>query len=181
MIRKVLFLMWLVTEIPVSAAQVTVINGGKLHMQGALVNSACSVASESQNMTVQMGQYRNTDFKDIGNYAPVSIPFVIRLNDCQTDVSHNVGITFQGMTPVEDPQVFLATTHMSGHDYSTGIGLALFDGAQQLIIPNSLPVFFLPLSTQEITFHFTARYRAVSERLTPGNIKTDVWFVLVYP
>ncbi|MCO5758912.1 hypothetical protein NHG54_26170, partial [Citrobacter freundii] len=27
----------------------------------------------------------------------------------------------------------------------------------------------------------SARYRAVSENITPGTLRSDVWFTLVYP
>lgn len=181
MIRKILFLLLLAVGSPVLAKRVVVIDGGKVHMQGMLVNGACTVAPESQEMTVQMGHYRSTLFQDVGSYAPVSIPFAIRLTECLAEVSEHVGIAFQGATPVEDPQVFLAAASINGNDASAGIGLALFDSEQQLIIPNTAPGYFAPIKTQEMTFHFTARYRSVSEHVQPGNIHSDVWFTLVYP
>ncbi|VEB62337.1 fimbrial protein FimI [Salmonella enterica subsp. enterica] len=38
-----------------------------------------------------------------------------------------------------------------------------------------------PILTSEMTLHFTARYRAISENMTPGRIHSEVWFTLVYP
>lgn len=181
MIRKILFLLLLAVGSPALAKQVVVIDGGKVHMQGTLVNVACTVAPGSQDMTVQMGQYRSALFKGVGSYAAVSIPFAIRLTDCLAEVSEQVGIAFQGATPSEDPQVFLASTSINGSDASAGIGLALFDSEQQLIIPNTGPGYFTPIKTQEMTFQFTARYRLVSPNMKPGNIHSDVWFTLVYP
>lgn len=179
--RKILFFLLLLAGSPVLAKRVVVIDGGKVHMRGSLVNGACAVAPESQEMTIQMGQYRSTLFQGVGSYAPISIPFAIRLTDCLAEVSEQVGIAFQGATPIEDPQVFLAATSVNGNDASTGIGLALFDSKQQLIIPNTAPGYFTPVKTREMIFHFTARYRSVSERVLPGNIHSDVWFTLVYP
>jgi fimbrial protein len=178
---KILFLLLLVAASPALAKRVVIIEGGKVHMRGSLVNGACAVAPESEEMTVQMGQYRSSLFKGVGSYAPISIPFAIRLTDCLADVSDYVGIAFQGATPAEDPQVFLASTSENGNDASTGIGLALFDSEQQLIIPNTEPGYFAPIKTQEMTLHFTARYRSVTERVLPGNIHSQVWFTLVYP
>lgn len=179
--RKILFLLFLAAGSPALAKRTVVIDGGTVHMQGSLVNGACAVAPESQEMTIQMGQYRSTLFPGVGSYAPVSIPFAIRLTGCPPEVSEQVGIAFQGATPAEDPQVFLAATSVNGNDVSAGIGLALFDSEQQLIIPNTVPGYFMPIKTQEMTFHFTARYRSVSGRVMPGNIHSDVWFTLVYP
>jgi fimbrial protein len=178
---KILFLLLLVAASPALAKRVVIIEGGKVHMRGSLVNGACAVAPESEEMTVQMGQYRSSLFKGVGSYAPISIPFAIRLTNCLADVSDHVGIVFQGATPAEDPQVFLASTSENGNDASTGIGLALFDSEQQLIIPNTEPGYFAPIKTQEMTLHFTARYRSVTERVLPGNIHSQVWFTLVYP
>ena len=179
--RKILFLLLLAAGSPTLAKRVVVIDGGTVHMQGSLVNGACAVAPESQEMTVQMGQYRSTLFKGVGSYAPVSIPFAIRLTGCLPEVSARVGIAFQGATPAEDPQVFLAATTITGNDASTGIGLALFDSEQRLIIPNTAPGYLAPVKSKEMTFHFTARYRSVSEHLFPGNMHSDIWFTLVYP
>ncbi len=58
---------------------------------------------------------------------------------------------------------------------------ALFDDQQRQIIPNTLPLHYTPILTSEMTLHFTARYRAISENMTPGRIHSEVWFTLVYP
>lgn len=111
-------------------------------------------------------------------FASTSVPFSLRLTSCSSDVYDHVGIAFAGVTPAEDPQVFLASGDASA---ASGIGLALFDERQRQIIPNALPLHYAPIITQEMTFHFTARYRAVSENITPGTLRSDVWFTLVYP
>jgi len=179
--RKILFLLLLIAGGPVLAKRVVVIDGGKVHMRGSLVNGACAVAAESQEMTVQMGQHRSSLFPAVGSYAPVSVPFAIRLIDCLAEVSGQVGIAFQGVTPAEDPQVFIAATSANGNDASSGVGLALFDSQQQLIIPNTAPDYFAAINSREMNFHFTARYRSVSETVKPGKLHSDVWFTLVYP
>lgn len=109
------------------------------------------------------------------------MPFTVRLLDCSVDVSRTVGIQFQGITPAEDPQVFLATSRPGETPISSGVGLALFDEQQRQIIPNARAVSWLPIDTRELAFHFSARYRAISEHLVPGNIQSDVWFTLIYP
>ncbi|MBF1958885.1 type 1 fimbrial protein subunit FimI, partial [Klebsiella pneumoniae] len=62
-----------------------------------------------------------------------------------------------------------------------GVGLALFDEQQRQIIPNATAVSWLPINTRELVFHFSARYRAISEHLVPGTIQSNVWFTLIYP
>lgn len=117
----------------------------------------------------------------MGSFSTVNVPFTVRLLDCSVDVSRTVGIQFQGATPAEDPQVFLATSRPGETPVSSGVGLALFDEQQRQIIPNATAVSWLPIDTRELAFHFSARYRAISEHLEPGKIQSDVWFTLIYP
>ena len=158
-----------------------VVDGGGVHLRGELVNSACAVSPESQDLRVEMGQYRSNNFADVGSYSTVTVPFTLKLVECRRDIASQVGIAFQGLSPAEDPQVFVATAKASGMPGKTGLGLALFDNQQQLIIPNAPPGSYLPIISQEMAFHFSARYRVISLPLVPGNLLTDVWFTLVYP
>ena len=162
-------------------AHTVVIDGGKVHLRGELVNGGCAVAPDSQNMRIDRGQYRTNSFSGVGSFSTVNVPFTVRLLDCSVDVSRTVGIQFQGITPAEDPQVFLATSRPGETPISSGVGLALFDEQQRQIIPNATAVSWLPIETRELAFHFSARYRAISEHLVPGNIQSDVWFTLIYP
>ncbi|WP_411908040.1 type 1 fimbrial protein subunit FimI, partial [Salmonella enterica] len=108
----------------------------------------------------------------------VSVPFSLRLISCSGEVWSQVGIEFAGVTPAEDPHVFLASGEGIGNG---GIGLALFAAQQRQIIPKTLPLHYTPILTSEMTLHFTDRYRAISENMTPGRIHSEVWFTLVYP
>lgn len=89
-----------------ASAHTVVIDGGKVHLRGELVNGGCAVAPDSQNMRIDMGQYRTNSFSGVGSFSTVNVPFTVRLLDCSVDVSRTVGIQFQGVTPEEDPQVF---------------------------------------------------------------------------
>ena len=162
-------------------AHTVVVDGGKVHLRGELVNGGCAVAPDSQNMRIDMGQYRTNSFSGVGSFSTVNVPFTVRLVDCSVDVSQVVGIQFQGATPAEDPQVFLATSRPGDAPVSSGVGLALFDQQQRQVIPNTPAARRLPMQTDALTFHFSARYRAISEHLVPGNIQSDVWFTLIYP
>lgn len=146
-------LLWMSSVI----AQPVIVESGRIHLRGQLVNGGCAVATESQDLHVLMGHYRTNTFAGPGSFAPVSVPFSLRLISCSAEVWRHVGIAF------------------------AGIGLALFDDQQRQIIPNTLPLHYAPILTQEMTLHFTARYRAISENMTPGRIHSEVWFTLVYP
>lgn len=175
-----LFLLTIAAAAPVMAHTV-VVDGGRVHLKGELVNGGCAVAPESQSLRVEMGQYRTNAFTSVGNFSTVDVPFTLRLVDCSVDVSRTVGIMFQGVTPAEDPQVFLATSRPGESHESSGLGLALFDSQQRQIIPNAAAATMQPIDASELTLHYSARYRAISEHLVPGNIQSDVWFTLIYP
>ena len=88
------------------------------------------------------------------------------------DVSRTVGIQFQGVTPAEDPQVFLATSRPGENAVSSGVGLALFDEQQRQIIPNATAVSWLPINTRELVFtrHYSVECLVyVDLSLTPAN------------
>lgn len=165
---------------PAVNAHTVVIDGGKVHLRGELVNGGCAVAPDSQNMRVDMGQYRTNAFSGVGSFSTVNVPFTVRLLDCSVDVSRTVGISSR-VTPAEDPQVFHGDIAAGENAVSSGVGLALFDEQQRQIIPNATAVSWLPINTRELVFHFSARYRAISEHLVPGTIQSNVWFTLIYP
>jgi fimbrial protein len=181
MIRTLSLLASMLAVVSPAFAHTVVVDGGRVQLRGELVNGACAVAPESQDLRVEMGQYRSNTFGDVGSYSTVTVPFTLRLVECRRDIASQVGISFQGLSPAEDPQVFVASAHASGMPGESGLGLALFDNQQQLIIPNASPNRYLPITTEEMTFHFSARYRVISLPLVPGNLLTDVWFTLVYP
>lgn len=157
------------------------VSDGVLHLQGELVNGGCAVAQHSQNLHVDMGQYRTDMFSGKGSFATTIVPFTLELIECDADVWRYVGIAFLGVTPAADPQVFLATSWIDGAGSDSGIGLAIFNDQQQHIIPNAAPLHFTPIVTDKVTYHFSARYRALSGTFLPGKVQSDVWFTLVYP
>lgn len=57
MIRKGAALVGLVLMSPV-IAQPVMVESGRVHLRGQLVNGGCAVATESRDLRVLMGQYR---------------------------------------------------------------------------------------------------------------------------
>lgn len=112
MIRKGAALVGLVLMSPV-IAQPVMVESGRIHLRGQLVNGGCAVATESQDLRVLMGQYRTNAFTGPGSFAPVSVPFSLRLISCSAEVWRHVGIAFAGVTPAEDPHVFRSAARVS--------------------------------------------------------------------
>lgn len=153
-----------------------VIDGGITHFRGSLTAEACTVATDSQNQTVDMGQLRSNQFSGVGSLtSPVG--FSIRLTECSTAVSDQVGVTFFGVTDGKDPLVLKAG---EGVNAATGVGLALFDEQGQIIAPNTQPRIWSRLHEGDNSLRFHARYRATSRQVTGGNADAFTWFALTY-
>ncbi len=153
-----------------------VIDGGITHFRGALTAEACTVAIDSLNQTINMGQLRSNQFSGVGSLtSPVG--FSIRLTECSTAVSEQVGVTFFGVTDDKDPQVLKAG---DGVNAATGVGLALFDEQGKIIVPNTQPSSWRWLHEGDNRLRFHARYRATSRQVIGGNADAFTWFALTY-
>lgn len=166
---------------------VVTIIGGDTHFRGSLAEGACAVSTESQDMHVDMGQYRNNDFTGVGSESPLHIPFVVHLEGCNPKVAAGIGISFYGMTDPKEPDAFLVTSGeggpvgVSGGTGFSGLGLIISDSQGNNIVPDMPPHLTLHIEGQEVSIPFTARYRATSREIYPGILRSDVDFRLVYP
>ncbi|SUG34449.1 fimbrial protein FimI [Salmonella enterica subsp. arizonae] len=131
MIRKGAALVGLLWLSPV-IAQPVMVESGRIHLRGQLVNGGCVVATESQDLRVLMGQYRTNAFAGPGSFAPVSVPFSLRLISCSAEVWRHVGIAFAGVTPAEDPHVFWPAAKVSGMPESAWRYLTISSGKSYL-------------------------------------------------
>ncbi|MGR7122251.1 fimbrial protein [Klebsiella aerogenes] len=154
-----------------------VIAGGIIHLKGQVTAGACAVGPDSLDKTVVMGQVRSYQFSGVGSWAS-PVPFTLQLVDCSTAVSQQVGMMFSGVTEGKDPLVFSAG---SGNSAAKGVGIGIFDSQGELIVPNASPRHFTPLTQGTMVLPFTARYRATSRAVTPGEASTVVNFSLYYP
>lgn len=153
-----------------------IIDGGMVHLRGALTEAACSVSIENIHQVVDMGQFRSNQFGDLGSFAS-PVEFNIRLTECSTAVSNTVGVTFFGVTDGKDPQVLKAG---EGENAATGVGLALFDDNGDIIPPNTPPRVGMALHENENILRFMARYRATARQVVAGNADVSTWFALTY-
>lgn len=172
-------IIFLVISTDLFAAGKTVITiwGGMMHFRGAVTEGACAVSTESENKSVMMGQVNSAMFSGVGEWA-ASVPFNLTLTDCDTSVSQQVGVMFSGVTDGKDPLVFSSG---QGASAAKGIGLGIFDNAGELMVPNTAPQTLTNLTKGVVTLPFTAKYRATSYPVTPGNANALVWFFLYYP
>lgn len=153
-----------------------VVDGGMVHMRGAITAEACSVSTANRDFFVNMGEFRSNQFSGLGSYAP-PVPFEITLTECDVEVSKRIAINFLGVSDGKDPLVLKAG---SGINSASGVGLAIFDSEGNIIPPNALPYTVNYLSRKERSLRFIARYRATSYQVTGGNADAFAWVTLSY-
>lgn len=166
---------------------VVTIIGGNAHFRGSLAEGACVVTTESRDMHVDMGQYRDNEFTGVGSESSLHIPFVVHLSDCNPELADRIGISFYGMTDPKEPDVFLVTSGdggpvgVGGDNGFSGLGLVISDARGNTIVPDTPPHLTSRIEHREISIPFTAKYRATSREVYPGSLRSDVGFRLVYP
>ncbi|BDH47659.1 fimbrial protein [Salmonella enterica subsp. enterica serovar Choleraesuis] len=144
----------------------------------------CIPDINGQGVFVDMGQYRSSDFLNVGDLANRTVKFDIRLNGCSGTVSNLVKVAFRGVTDRYFPEAFEARSINSEKENSreSGIGLVIFDRNNNALRPNALPVSAYNLTGRENnTLTLTARYQKTADAIIPGDLKTTIWFDLIYP
>ncbi|MFJ3358428.1 fimbrial protein [Serratia liquefaciens] len=170
-----------------SRNHVVTIVGGDVHLRGVLTEGACGVATDSEDMHVDMGQYKNNDFSGVGSESSLNVPFSVHLTGCNPALAARVSIGFYGMTDQKAPDAFLVTSGdgapvgVSGGNGFSGLGLIISDVQGRLIMPDVAPTTTWQVNRGDVVIPFTAHYRATSRTVYPGPLRSDVWFRIVYP
>jgi type 1 fimbria pilin len=173
---------------PVAARNhVVTIIGGDVHLRGSLTEGACVISAESEDMHVDMGQYRNDNFLGVGSESSRSIPFVVHLTDCNPALATRIGISFNGMTDPKEPDAFLVISGdgspvgVSGKEGFSGLGLIINDEYGNTIFPDTVPHTTYKIEGRDVLIPFTAHYRASSNDVYPGALHSEVDFHVIYP
>jgi fimbrial protein len=132
LIALIIFIQLLLIQPGISSDISTV---GKVHFYGAVVNSSCSIDTQSFDQSVMMGQVRTGSFLGPGSWAE-PVTFWIKLENCATSTSESASVTFNGLADLKDPQVFQAGF---GSGAAKGVGIGIFDMRGNQVIPDSQP------------------------------------------
>ncbi|KLN97489.1 type 1 fimbrial major subunit FimA [Moellerella wisconsensis] len=164
-----------------AASQTAIVPGGTVHFTGQIVNAACAVSADSTNQTVNMGQYRTAFFTAVGVRSN-AVPFTIKLEDCDTKVSETAKTSFRGNSNQVD-NTLLTVSNVGGGaaGAASGVGIEISDSSGTVLKPDG-SVFSTPqkLNDGANTLHFTARYKSISNKVTPGAADADATFTMQY-
>ena len=153
------------------------VNGGKVNFTGSLTNAACAVSTDTSNQNVELGEYRTASLSAAGDKA-TSIPFKIKLVDCDNATLKTAAIAFSGTTSTD---TLLAVSAAGGNGTAaTNVGIEISDSTSKVL--NLDGTGFSTAKTlnpgdNELTF--SARYVATGTA-TPGRADAEAAFVIKY-
>lgn len=169
----------LLSAVPVASA--AVVTGGTVHFTGQIVNAACAVSAESVDQIVKMGQFRTANFTSVGMRSH-AVPFTIKLEDCDTNISTTAAVSFYGNLDANDPTV-LAVSNIAGgaSGSASGVGIEISDYTGKLVKPDG-SVFSTAQNLVDgaNVLSFTARYKSTLASVTPGQADADALFKMQY-
>lgn len=149
---------------------------GKVTFTGSIIDAPCSIAPESIDQTVELGQISNAALKDSGQSTPKN--FDIKLEDCSfgTPAAKNkVQVTFTGMESAAGNGLLGITGNAKG----ASVAITQADGQ---VIKLGTPTKEQALQDGNNTLSFAAYMQGdgASAAITEGDFQAVADFTLAY-
>lgn len=159
----------------VHAADETV-SGGRVNFIGQVVNTACTVSSDSIDQIVRLDQVRAAKLNAAGKAAGQQKAFEIVLKDCDISVHGNASVTFNAQS---DGTLQGALANTAGAGAAANVALQLYgpdgsilklqDESSTIVLVDGTNV--IPLSVD---------YVATQATVTPGEVAASATFRINY-
>ncbi|WMT16050.1 fimbrial protein [Serratia fonticola] len=150
---------------------------GTINFVGEITDVACSVDTNSQNLTVTLGKVASNTFSGIGSKtAPTQFQLVLK--DCPEAATTAV-VKFDGTSVAGDNSVLALTSDV---DSAEGVAIEISDASQQVVklFENSQP-YTLETGVSSVTnLDFVARYKAISDTIIAGIANASAQFSITY-
>ncbi|QDL35807.1 type 1 fimbrial major subunit FimA [Serratia liquefaciens] len=155
-----------------------IVNGGKVHFKGEVVNSACAIDAGSVDQTIQLGQVRTSKLNTAGSTS-TSVGFNIQLNDCDISIAKKASVAFVGTAvDASNPTVLALQNSTAGG--ASNVGVQILDNrSSPLALDGSAFGAPITLNNGTNTIPFQARYYATGAA-TPGIANADATFKVQY-
>ncbi|MEZ6994221.1 MULTISPECIES: fimbrial protein [unclassified Aeromonas] len=148
---------------------------GVIKFVGAIIDAPCSIAPESVDQTIQMGQIANSLLEHQGE-GPLR-PFDIHLEGCSLDTAKTASITFNGIADDSEKK------HLSLNGIAKGAAIAMVsqrDGSEVVL---GTPTKALSLVDGDNHLKFGAKLVSnlkSGEKATPGEFTATSDFIMTY-
>lgn len=159
-----------------NAGSSTSVSGGTVNFVGEVVDAACAVSAGSINQTVTLAQVRTARLATPGQAAGQKQPFNIVLEDCDTSVSQNAGVTFNGQS---DATATSALANTAGAGAASHVALQLYgpDGKELALGTDSSTITLIDGTN---TIPLSVDYVSTDAATTPGNVAATATFNVNY-
>lgn len=141
---------------------------------GVIINSGCSVATQSLSIPVSLGLTPQTDFTGVDTFSQ-SIPFNIDLIGCSAN--SNVKVTLSDTSGGLSPNKPGVLALIPGG--ATGVGIQLLDAANTPI-PLNTPFDVGQTVNDTFSFQLKARYYQTEATMTTGPANSTANFTMTY-
>lgn len=155
---------------------VALAHDGTITIDGQIEDNSCTVAQESVDQSVTLGDISSRDMRQAGD-SSLPVAFSIDLQNCGSGTS-GVEITFTGDADNTNPAL-LALTKDSGS--ASGLGITIKDDRSTAIPLNSASRTYTIDPTQvdnRLTFY--AQYTATSSEVTAGTANATATFTMTW-
>ena len=156
-------------------ADTSTVSGGTVNFVGQVVNAACSVSADSVDQTVTLSQVRASKLTDAGMTANQKEDFSIKLEDCDTTVSQQAAVIFNGQ---QDSMLEGTLANTAGAGAASNVALQLYgpDGKVLNIGETSSAVTLIDgENVVPLSVDYVATGAAVA-----GNVSATATFSMVY-
>lgn len=172
-------------ELMASEREMAVYRGGT-PIRGEITEGGCIVSSDNRDMHVDMGDYTNKDFRQVGSVAPYSIHFNINLMGCKSELVNLATVNLYGLAAPKNSHAFFVKSGNKGifrtatYRVDSGLGLMITDDAGNIIIPNKVYPISYRFQDWSLVLHYTAHYLATSGQVHLRGLSSEVWFNITY-
>lgn len=172
-VKKIALAVAVISGIAMGAANAADQGHGTVTFTGSIIDAPCSIAPESIDQIVDLGQVSQAALKDGGTSNPV--PFNIKLEQCDTATLQTVQATFTGAASSGNPDLLGIT------GTAKGASIAITNGAGDVIVLGQpSPAQTLQDGNNTLAFSAYLQGDGASATIVPGSFQSVTDFTLSY-
>lgn len=145
-----------------------------LSVTGVISGNTCTIASESKNIYIPLGNISNRQFLNVGDVSQTKTSFTIRLEECGPTFE-GAKITFSGIADDNDSQYLKIDD-----GEASGIAVAIMDNKNEVIALNSTTSIYGLANQQSLDILFYARLVATKIPVTAGKVAATATYTVEY-
>ncbi|ECI2867443.1 fimbrial protein [Hafnia paralvei] len=151
---------------------------GKVHFDGSIVNTPCTITTKNADLTVTLGQVQKSVFATKGDTSP-DVGIDIALDNCDVTTAKTAEVTFSGSAADDGTVLAIDAGGASGvaiefaENSGTAMKLGVASSAQNLVSGSGGTIN---------TLHYKAHYKSIVDlaSITTGKATATADFTISY-